>query len=136
MIHLSVHLLYLNFYSFAKYREVSIKPCVIVWYICTPMAFPNHNNSSILLGSPSNQDSYYRDLSTGNSPLAASRFQPATVSPLFSLDQIPLVPLPEVVPISQVPVVPQPRGHEYSISGNPHLYQGEENFNSTPEALN
>ena len=137
MIHLSVHLLYLNFYSFAKYREVSIKPCVIVWYIRTPMVFPNHNNSSILLGSPLNQDSFYRDLSTGNSPpLAASRFQPATVSPQFPLVQIPLVPFPEVVPNSQVPVVPQLRGCEYSITSNPHPYQGEEIFNSTPQVGN
>ena len=42
------------------------KPCV-VWFIRSPMANLNHSNSSFLLGSPANQDSYYWDLSTGSS---------------------------------------------------------------------
>ena len=41
-----------------------------------------------------------------------------------------------MVQISQVPVMPQPRGHEYSIFNNSHPYQGEEIFNSTPQVGN
>ena len=106
------------------------------------MVNPIHNSSSFLLGSPVNQDSFYQNLSSGNSPpLAASRFQPAIVSHWFPLVkiplvQIPLVPFPEVVPNSQVPVVPQPRGCEYSVTSNPHPYQGGEIFNSAPQVEN
>ena len=101
------------------------------------MAFPNHINSSSLLSSYPNQDSFNQNLSTRLSPLLpASRFQPAMASPWFPLVPIPLVPLPEVVPSSQVLVVPQLRGHEYSIIRNSHPYQGEEIFNSTPQVGN
>ena len=41
-----------------------------------------------------------------------------------------------MVQSSQVPVVPQLRGREYSIFNNSHPYQGEEIFNSTPQVEN
>ena len=58
--------------------------------------------------------------------------------PWYSLAPHPLVPPYGVVPSSlgQVPVVPEPWGHEYSMFNNSHPYQGEEIFNSTPQGEN
>ena len=99
---------------------------------------PPSSNFSYNLGSSQSlsgwiQDSLNQTHNAGLAPPVAVSMAPL---PLYSLDPHLLVPPYSVVPNSQVPVVPQPRGHEYYLFDNSHPYQGEEIFNSTPQVEN
>ena len=102
------------------------------------MASPPSSNSSYNLGSSQLFSRQIQDIlnhthNTGLAPPVAVSMAPL---PLYSLAPHLLVPPYSLVPSSQVPVVPQPRGHEFSIFNNSHPYQGEEIFNSTPQVEN